>query len=285
MYIINISWYKIVYSCHFYFMKTKQLFYVVALLLNAQFVMAQDSIIFRNGTEKCVKIEEINDQEVKYRTDEQAPLMVQPKTDFLYLKLANGERMVFDESTTNVVTPVKLKAAWGLQISGGLSLYNLKREVGFGSDVKNKYKGKYSFGTFVEFPVKSHPTTSFGCSLDASYYGSRVEDNYGDKVDANIWLIGLSTYVCYRHKAFYCKAGFRFDMLVSARLKDNHGDSESMSDYCNTLQPGTTAAFGVTIPNSRLDISIGIDSYFTKLVEEGEGNLYSVGLQLSYRFN
>lgn len=79
----------------------KLLFYAVTLFFGIQELTAQDTILFRNGTEKTnVKIEEIGENVIKYRIGEDGPLTVQHKSDFLLLKLGNGESIVIDEQTS-----------------------------------------------------------------------------------------------------------------------------------------------------------------------------------------
>ncbi len=64
---------------------------------------AQDVITFRNGDEKQVKVLEISDSEVRYKTwsNQEGPTRTKSTSDILRIKYANGETEVFDSVETS----------------------------------------------------------------------------------------------------------------------------------------------------------------------------------------
>lgn len=268
-------------------MKKKLLFYAVTLFFGIQELTAQDTILFRNGTEKTnVKIEEIGENVIKYRIGEDGPLTVQHKSDFLLLKLGNGESIVIDEHTSpQEKTPTKTKTNWGLNLGGGLSLYTMTQDFEFtdGSKAKITPACYFTFGPFVEFVLPNIPTYSMGFSIDATHCGGNMKNNYNDELSTRVWLVGPAAYFCFRHKNFYLKSGLRFDILASAHYADSKGGDESIMDYCKTFHPGVMVAIGGYYKN--LDISLGGLSYFTKLIEDGEGSIFTAGLHVAIRIN
>ena len=77
-----------------------------------QSLSAQDSLFFRNGEKKSVKIKEISSATVKYiRMGEEMPLYTIEKQELLTIKFGNGsfESFSFPETKTYVSDSIILK--------------------------------------------------------------------------------------------------------------------------------------------------------------------------------
>jgi hypothetical protein len=73
---------------------------ILFLLMFNGLLQAQDTIRFRNGDVKAVKVNEVGLTEVKYnRSDNlEGPMYVTPKDEILYIRYSNGEKDVFSVS-------------------------------------------------------------------------------------------------------------------------------------------------------------------------------------------
>ncbi len=78
-------------------MKAKRFFLSLATSLSAIVANAQDVIIFRNGEEAEVKVEEITPNEVKYKktSNPDGPSYIFNKDEIFMIKYKNGEKDVF----------------------------------------------------------------------------------------------------------------------------------------------------------------------------------------------
>lgn len=80
--------------------------------LCAIFAHAQDVIVFRNGEETEVKVEEVSPTEVKYKkySNIDGPLYVADKSEIFMIKYKNGEKDVFDSVTPAQPTQTQTKS-------------------------------------------------------------------------------------------------------------------------------------------------------------------------------
>jgi hypothetical protein len=79
----------------------KKVFFIIVLMtLTVTGAMAQDLITKRNGSELNVKVIEVGENEVKYRSsgDDSGPLRIISKSEIFRIKYANGSTDVFNQS-------------------------------------------------------------------------------------------------------------------------------------------------------------------------------------------
>lgn len=81
---------------------------VVAMIFMTTTLLAQDIIIFTNGSEQEAKVVEVSDTEVKYKAwnNLEGPTWVKKATDIFMIKYANGTKQVFEkEQVSEPVNP------------------------------------------------------------------------------------------------------------------------------------------------------------------------------------
>lgn len=90
--------------------------YVVLLLLTIK-LQAQDTIRFKNGDVKAVKVSEINSNEVKYHRADypDGPQYVVYKSDIKFIKYSNGAIDTFNEAKTPQLQPSATQSVVTLQ--------------------------------------------------------------------------------------------------------------------------------------------------------------------------
>lgn len=85
----------------------KLLLFVAAMIASAS-LHAQDVITFRNGDEQQVKVLEISDSEIRYKTwsNQEGPTRTKSISDVVRIKYANGETEVFNSTESSSVVAI-----------------------------------------------------------------------------------------------------------------------------------------------------------------------------------